>query len=196
MRRASPGSTSGQRPSVRIGPLPSQPSVVKLAKPRRRGRIRSKAVPSTISAPAVINGTVPPLGFDVSGMIVNGRNSPQNNRGWCRPYDADGRRRDFDDIPRAVSDLVDDPYRSLAGELRQAGGFAKDTTREPDLRQTTTAEVRLDEGKATSSSGARRATRRFACEQRLLRSIFIAARPAETGRSHSRHRASGQCRFV
>ena len=51
-----------------------------------------------------------------------------DNRGWCHPYDADGRRRDFNDIPTAVSDLVDDPYRSLAGELRQAGGFAKDVT--------------------------------------------------------------------
>ena len=51
-----------------------------------------------------------------------------DNRGWCHPYDVDGRRRDFGDIPSAVSDLVDDPYRSLAGELRQAGGFAKDTT--------------------------------------------------------------------
>jgi hypothetical protein len=27
-----------------------------------------------------------------------------------------------------VADLVDDPFRSLAGELRRAGGFAKDTT--------------------------------------------------------------------
>jgi hypothetical protein len=27
-----------------------------------------------------------------------------------------------------VIDLVDDPFRSLAGELRRAGGFAKDTT--------------------------------------------------------------------
>jgi hypothetical protein len=27
-----------------------------------------------------------------------------------------------------ISDLIDDPYRSLAGELRRAGGFAKDTT--------------------------------------------------------------------
>jgi hypothetical protein len=27
-----------------------------------------------------------------------------------------------------VTDLIDDPYRSLAGELRRAGGFAKDTT--------------------------------------------------------------------
>ena len=51
-----------------------------------------------------------------------------DNRGWCHPYDVDGRRRDFDDIPTAVTDLIDDPYRSLAGELRQAGGFAKDTT--------------------------------------------------------------------
>ena len=51
-----------------------------------------------------------------------------DSRGCCHPYDADGRRRDFADIPAAISDLVDDPYRSLAGELRLAGGFAKDTT--------------------------------------------------------------------
>jgi len=51
-----------------------------------------------------------------------------DNRGWCHPYDAEGRRRDFEDIPALISDLVDDPYRSLAGELRQAGGYAKDTT--------------------------------------------------------------------
>jgi len=51
-----------------------------------------------------------------------------DNRGWCHPYDAEGRRRDFQNIPTLISDLVDDPYRSLAGELRQVGGFAKDTT--------------------------------------------------------------------
>ena len=27
-----------------------------------------------------------------------------------------------------MADLKDDPFRSLAGELRRAGGFAKDTT--------------------------------------------------------------------
>ena len=27
-----------------------------------------------------------------------------------------------------MSDLTDDPFRSLAGELRRAGGFAKETT--------------------------------------------------------------------
>jgi hypothetical protein len=51
-----------------------------------------------------------------------------DNRGWLHPYDADGRRRGYDDLPRRVTGLADDPYRSLAGELRRAGGFAKDTT--------------------------------------------------------------------
>jgi len=50
-----------------------------------------------------------------------------DNRGWCHPYDADGVRREFKDIPRGVAGLKDDPYRSLAGELRRAGGYAKET---------------------------------------------------------------------
>lgn len=51
-----------------------------------------------------------------------------DNRGWCHPYDAAGVRRAFDDIPKTMKGLKDDPYRSLAGELRRAGGFAKETT--------------------------------------------------------------------
>jgi hypothetical protein len=51
-----------------------------------------------------------------------------DNKGWCHPYDDDGVRRDFDDIPTKVAEMTDDPFRSLAGELRRAGGFAKDTT--------------------------------------------------------------------
>jgi hypothetical protein len=51
-----------------------------------------------------------------------------DHRGWLHPYDERGRRRHYRDLPRRVSALVDDPYRSLAGELRRAGGFAKDTT--------------------------------------------------------------------
>jgi hypothetical protein len=51
-----------------------------------------------------------------------------DNRDWCHPYDAEGRRRDFDDIPTAIAKMDDDPYRSLAGELRRSGGFAKDAT--------------------------------------------------------------------
>ena len=51
-----------------------------------------------------------------------------DNRGWCHPYDADGARRAFDDIPKSIKGMKDDPFRSLAGELRRAGGFAKETT--------------------------------------------------------------------
>ena len=51
-----------------------------------------------------------------------------DNRGWCHPYDREGRRRDFSDIPTSITKLEDDPFRSLAGELRRAGGYAKDTT--------------------------------------------------------------------
>jgi hypothetical protein len=51
-----------------------------------------------------------------------------DNRNWMHPFDAKGRRRHYDDIPKSVTELVDDPFRSLAGELRRAGGYAKDTT--------------------------------------------------------------------
>ncbi len=51
-----------------------------------------------------------------------------DHRGWVHPYDRDGRRRSYKDIPGRISDMQDDPYRSLAGELRFHGGFAKDTS--------------------------------------------------------------------
>ncbi len=51
-----------------------------------------------------------------------------DNKMWTHPYDENGKRRDFDDIPKSVDELKDDPFRSLAGELRRIGGFAKDTT--------------------------------------------------------------------
>jgi len=51
-----------------------------------------------------------------------------DNKRWVYPYDAKGERRTFKDLPKSVVELKDDPFRSLAGELRRAGGFAKDTT--------------------------------------------------------------------
>jgi hypothetical protein len=51
-----------------------------------------------------------------------------DNRAWMHPFDEHGKRRNYDKIPDSIEELVDDPYRSLAGELRRAGGFAKDTT--------------------------------------------------------------------
>ena len=49
-------------------------------------------------------------------------------RNWVHPFDDTGKRRPYTDIPARVTDLDDDPYRSLAGMLRNAGGFAKDTS--------------------------------------------------------------------
>jgi hypothetical protein len=51
-----------------------------------------------------------------------------DNRNWCHTYNAEGERVGFDEIPTSIAKLKDDPYRSLAGELRHAGGFAKDLT--------------------------------------------------------------------
>jgi hypothetical protein len=49
-----------------------------------------------------------------------------DNRGWCHPYDHDGHRRDFAAIPGTLAEMKDDPFRSLAGNLRRTGGYAKD----------------------------------------------------------------------
>ena len=51
-----------------------------------------------------------------------------DNRGWAHLYDAEGQKRIFTDLPKKVSRMADDPYRSLAGEVREAGGYAKDLT--------------------------------------------------------------------
>jgi len=51
-----------------------------------------------------------------------------DQRNWMHPFDRTGVRRSYKAIPRSVKELQDDPYRSMAGELRRLGGFAKDTT--------------------------------------------------------------------
>ena len=51
-----------------------------------------------------------------------------DNKRWVYPYNARGERCHFREIPKTVAELKDDPFRSLAGELRRAGGFSKDTT--------------------------------------------------------------------
>jgi hypothetical protein len=48
------------------------------------------------------------------------------SRGWTHPFDDEGRRRPYDNIPTSVDDLIDDPFRSLAGAVKRAGGYAKD----------------------------------------------------------------------
>jgi hypothetical protein len=46
-------------------------------------------------------------------------------RRWTHPYDEKGRRVDFKNIPKRLTSLRDDPFRSLAGLIRRTGGFAK-----------------------------------------------------------------------
>jgi len=51
-----------------------------------------------------------------------------DNRNWLHPYDAEGKRCSYGDLPRTLHKLADDPYRSLAGEVRRMGGCAKTDT--------------------------------------------------------------------
>jgi hypothetical protein len=47
---------------------------------------------------------------------------------WAHPIDEQGRRRPFTEIPCHLEELRDDPYRSLACYVRNAGGFDKTPT--------------------------------------------------------------------
>jgi len=47
---------------------------------------------------------------------------------WAHPIDQHGQQRSFEDIPDHLEKLVDDPYRSLAGYVRDAGGYDKTPT--------------------------------------------------------------------
>jgi hypothetical protein len=51
-----------------------------------------------------------------------------DSRRWVYPYDAKGQRHHYRQLPKSIDGLKDDPFRSLAGELRRVGGYAKDTT--------------------------------------------------------------------
>jgi hypothetical protein len=47
---------------------------------------------------------------------------------WAHPYDQHGSRIDYAKIPTGLAALVDDPFRTLAARVREAGGCAKDAT--------------------------------------------------------------------
>jgi hypothetical protein len=46
-------------------------------------------------------------------------------RSWAHLFDARGQRREFRHAPQGLKGLEDDPWRSLAGAVRRAGGYAK-----------------------------------------------------------------------
>jgi hypothetical protein len=41
------------------------------------------------------------------------------HRNWTHPFDDQGRRCAFEDMPVSIADLTDDPFRSLAGALKR-----------------------------------------------------------------------------
>jgi hypothetical protein len=51
-----------------------------------------------------------------------------DTRRWVHPIDAEGRRHGVDALPERVKGLADDPYRSLAAYVRNAGGYVKTGT--------------------------------------------------------------------
>lgn len=51
-----------------------------------------------------------------------------DNKGWLHPFDEHGKRQPYSAIPKRVTELTDDPFRSLAGAVRNAGGYAKEVT--------------------------------------------------------------------
>ncbi len=51
-----------------------------------------------------------------------------NRRRLIYPYDAQGRRRNFAEMPKALSELADDPFRRLAAKVRRTGEYEKDST--------------------------------------------------------------------
>ncbi len=67
------------------------------------------------------------IGEDMSALDQDSFWAVLDNRGWMHPFDKSGHRREYSDIPTSVRDLIDDPFRSLASELKRRGEYAKST---------------------------------------------------------------------
>ena len=65
---------------------------------------------------------------DLSGLKKSVFWTFMDNRNWLHPFDDEGVRQPHNRLPRKIDAMRDDPYRSLAGELRRSGGYAKDST--------------------------------------------------------------------
>jgi len=83
---------------------------------------------------------------DLSGLTKDEFWTVMDHHQWVHLYDAQGRRQEVSELPKRLTGLQDDPYRSLAGavagrgdehldpalalveEARQAGAYAKDHT--------------------------------------------------------------------
>jgi hypothetical protein len=65
---------------------------------------------------------------DLSNLDADAFWQEMERQAWVHPYDEHGRKQPVDGIPHHVSALKDDPYRSLAAYVRNAGGYQKTPT--------------------------------------------------------------------
>ncbi len=62
---------------------------------------------------------------DLSALRIREFWMTMDHHDWVHPYNAKGHRDDFSAIPKKLTGLVDDPYRSLADQVEKLGGYAK-----------------------------------------------------------------------
>jgi hypothetical protein len=62
---------------------------------------------------------------DFSSLTITNFWKKMQAADFVHPYDADGIQKTLNNIPKTLETLTDDPYRSLAGFVREAGGFSK-----------------------------------------------------------------------
>ena len=48
-----------------------------------------------------------------------------DNQSLCHTYDSNGVRQGFSEMPKRLAKLKDDPFRSIASDVRKEGGYAK-----------------------------------------------------------------------
>jgi hypothetical protein len=73
---------------------------------------------------------------------------------WAHPYDQHGCRIGYDAIPTVLDRLVDDPFRTLAARVREAGGYAKDAIPYAEFMwaEFYRRQLRLDRGKVNATT--------------------------------------------
>jgi hypothetical protein len=81
---------------------------------------------------------------DLSALESDAFWTELDHRGWMHPFDDAGRWHAYNEIPKSVCDLVDDPFRSLAGALRRMGGYTKLKTPFSEFRWANFLRHRID----------------------------------------------------
>ena len=65
---------------------------------------------------------------DLSSLTMSRFWLEMDKQSWVHPLDEHGIRHRYEFVPRSLDKLVDDIYRSLAGFVRDAGGYDKTHT--------------------------------------------------------------------